>query len=127
VTKEQESNETQETSSSDGDNTSPATTDATSAVTATATVEETKSDRGNRKTLVGVVVSDKMNKTRIVKVQRIEMHRRYKKYIRRDTKYAVHDEDEQGNEISKTGDKVLIQETRPYSKTKRWRVVKVLN
>ncbi|MDF1666320.1 MAG: 30S ribosomal protein S17 [Planctomycetota bacterium] len=77
--------------------------------------------------MVGTVVSDKMSKTRIVKVKRHEMHRRYKKFISRDTKYAAHDENAEGQEISKEGDKVLIQETRPYSKTKRWRVVKVLS
>jgi small subunit ribosomal protein S17 len=95
------------------------------AETATAEVED--NGRGNRKTVVGFVVSDKMSKTRIVKVQRLEMHRRYKKYVRRDSKFAAHDENEQGQEISKMGDKVLLQETRPYSKTKRWRIVKVLD
>lgn len=95
--------------------------------TTEAVEEETGTGRGNRKTLVGIVVSDKMSKTRIVKVKRQEMHRRYKKFISRDTKYAAHDENAEGQEISKAGDKVLIQETRPYSKTKRWRIVKVLS
>lgn len=86
-------------------------------------VEQAEKGRGNRKTLVGVVVSDKMSKTRVVEVQRLELHRRYKKYVRRDTKYHVHDEEE----TSKVGDKVLIQETRPLSRTKRWRLVKVMS
>lgn len=103
--------------------------EATSQEVETAEVveEEAEEGRGKRKTLVGMVVSDKMSKTRIVKVKRHEMHRRYKKFVSRDTKYAAHDEDAKGQEISKEGDKVLIQETRPYSKTKRWRVVKVLS
>lgn len=84
---------------------------------------ETSDERGNRKQLVGVVVSDKMSKTRVVKVQRLEMHRRYKKYVRRDSKFVVHDE----TSASKAGDKVLIMETRPLSKTKRWRLVKIIN
>lgn len=79
-------------------------------------------ERGNRKTLVGVVVSDRMSKTRMVAVQRQEMHRRYKKFVKRDTKYAAHDEDN----ATKNGDKVVIQETRPMSKRKRWRIVKKL-
>lgn len=71
----------------------------------------------------GCVVSDKMQKTRIVEVTRLVEHSQFGKVIRRKVKYAVHDE----NNESKTGDKVRIAETRPLSKTKRWRLVKVLS
>lgn len=84
--------------------------------------EELEEGRGRRKKMVGVVVSDKMSKTRVVKVQSLKMHPRYKKYVRKDRRFKAHDETEQ----SKTGDKVVIQETRPYSKTKRWRIVEVV-
>ena len=70
----------------------------------------------------GYVVSDKMNKTRVVEVTRIMTHAQYKKTIRRRIKYAVHDETNQ----SKEGDKVRIIQTQPLSKTKRWRLIKVL-
>jgi len=70
----------------------------------------------------GYVVSDKMNKTRVVEVTRIMTHAQYKKTIRRRIKYAVHDEQNQ----SKAGDKVRIIQTQPLSKTKRWRLIKVL-
>ena len=75
-----------------------------------------------RKTVTGKVSSDKMQKTRTVEVMRLEKHPRYGKYIRRRSSYYAHDE----REISHEGDTVLIAETRPLSKTKRWRVVKVL-
>lgn len=70
----------------------------------------------------GYVVSDKMNKTRVVEVTRIVTHPQFNKTIRRKIKYAVHDDANQ----SKTGDKVRIIQTRPLSKTKRWRLLKVL-
>jgi small subunit ribosomal protein S17 len=69
----------------------------------------------------GVVVSDKMNKTRTVEVTRLMQHPQYKKTIKRKLKYAVHDEKNE----SKTGDKVEIIQTRPMSKSKRWKLVKV--
>jgi len=69
--------------------------------------------------LTGIVVSDKMEKTVVVRVERRVMHPIYKKYIRRSKKYAAHDETNQ----FKTGDVVLIQESRPRSKTKSWEVV----
>ena len=75
-----------------------------------------------KKRLVGVVVSDKMDKTVVVAVERLVQHRRYKKYIRRTKKYHAHDE---RNEC-KVGDIVEIEETRPLSKTKRWRVVRII-
>lgn len=75
-----------------------------------------------RKTRVGVVKSDKMNKTIVVEVERRVPHPRFKKIVRRTTKFHAHDEKEE----AKTGDKVRIMETRPLSKTKRWRLVEVL-
>ncbi|RLA80031.1 MAG: 30S ribosomal protein S17 [Deltaproteobacteria bacterium] len=79
-------------------------------------------ERGQRKTEVGVVISDKMDKTVVVRVERLVQHPKYKKVVRRFAKYKAHDE---RNEC-KVGDKVLIIETRPLSKTKRWRVMKIL-
>ncbi len=79
-------------------------------------------ERGARKTRIGVVVSDKMNKTAVVAVERLVKHPAYKKYIKRTSKFKAHDEK---NEC-KVGDKVKIMETRPLSKTKRWRVVEIL-
>jgi small subunit ribosomal protein S17 len=75
-----------------------------------------------RRQVVGTVVSDKMDKTVIVLVERLVKHRLYKKYVRKRTKFAVHDE----NNASKVGDKVLIAQSRPLSKTKRWRVTKIV-
>jgi small subunit ribosomal protein S17 len=76
-----------------------------------------------RKQVIGKVISDKMQKTRVVVSETIKKHPLYKKYIKHRTKYYVHDE---RNE-SKIGDVVLIEETRPLSKLKRWRLVKILN
>ena len=78
--------------------------------------------RGIRRVAVGVVTSDKMNKTRRVEIPRLVKHERYGKYIRRRTICHVHDEDNQ----SRTGDHVQIMETRRLSKTKTWRLVKVV-
>jgi small subunit ribosomal protein S17 len=78
--------------------------------------------RGRRRVAVGVVTSDKMNKTRRVEIPRLVKHARYGKYIRRRTVCHVHDE---GNE-SHTGDTVEIMETRPLSKTKNWRLLRVV-
>ena len=78
--------------------------------------------RGQRKTRVGQVVSDKMEKTIVVSITRRYMHTKYKKYVKERLKYKVHDEN---NECT-VGDKVLIEETRPLSKHKRWRVKEVL-
>ncbi len=72
--------------------------------------------------MVGTVISDKMDKTVIVQVERLVKHRVYKKYVRRRSKFAAHD----GNNTSQIGDKVIITETRPLSRTKRWRVSKVV-
>lgn len=72
-----------------------------------------------RRVLQGIVVSDKMDKTIVVKVERQITHPLYKKVIRRSKKYAAHDE----NNTAKTGDVVKIRECRPLSKRKRWEVV----
>jgi small subunit ribosomal protein S17 len=75
-----------------------------------------------KKRFVGVVVSDKMQKTRVVEVVRIFKHPLYKKYIRVKRKFKAHDEKNK----TKVGDKVIIQETRPISKEKHFVIVKVL-
>jgi small subunit ribosomal protein S17 len=77
---------------------------------------------GAPKLVQGTVTSDKMQKTRSVEVTRLEKHPKYGKFLRRRTTFKVHDEKEESRE----GDTVLIAETRPLSKTKRWRLVKVL-
>ncbi len=79
-------------------------------------------ERGNRKTRVGVVVSDKMDKTVVVKVDQLVKHPIYKKYIKRRVTYKAHDE----QNSCAIGDKVLIVETRPLSRDKRWRVREIL-
>jgi small subunit ribosomal protein S17 len=78
--------------------------------------------RGNRKTRVGLVVSDKMDKTVVVKVDNLVKHPVYKKFIKRRITLKAHDELNQCG----VGDKVLVVETRPLSKDKRWRVREVL-
>jgi small subunit ribosomal protein S17 len=78
--------------------------------------------RGQRRSAVGVVTSDKMNKTRRVEIPRLVKHARYGKYIRRRTICHVHDEKNE----SRQGDTVEIMETRPLSKTKNWRLVRVV-
>jgi len=77
---------------------------------------------GLKKTREGVVVSDKMTKTRVVVIERVFRHPRYERVITRSKRLKAHDE---GN-VSKTGDRVLIEETRPLSKEKRWRIRQVL-
>ena len=78
--------------------------------------------QGKRKTKVGRVVSDRMDKTIVVSVERLARHRLYKRVIRLSTKFKAHDE---ANE-ARIGDTVLIEESRPLSATKRWRLVKVV-
>jgi small subunit ribosomal protein S17 len=80
------------------------------------------SDRGERKTRTGVVVSDGMNKTVVVQVESRRPHRLYEKMVRRTSKLHAHDE---ANE-AKVGDVVRLMETRPLSKTKRWRIVEIV-
>ena len=79
-------------------------------------------DRNARKRFEGVVISDKMNKTRIVTVARLVRHPFYEKIMKKSSKFAVHDE---GND-SRQGDLVEIMSTRPISKSKRWRLVRVV-
>jgi len=76
----------------------------------------------HRKTRVGVVVSDKMDKTVVVEVSRRIRHAMYGKYLKKRVRYKAHDE----NNESKVGDQVLIEETRPMSATKRWRIKQTL-
>ena len=78
--------------------------------------------RGKRRVAVGVVTSDKMNKTRRVEIPRLVKHQRYGKYIKRRTICHVHDEQNE----SRQGDTVEIMETRPLSKTKHWRLTRVI-
>ncbi|QDG52645.1 30S ribosomal protein S17 [Persicimonas caeni] len=84
--------------------------------------EETQTGRGRSKTRVGEVVSDKMEKTIVVAVTRQYMHPKYKKYVRKQKRYKVHDEE---NEC-RVGDRVLIEETRPLSKHKRWKLKEII-
>ena len=79
-------------------------------------------ERGKRKTLVGVVSGDRMDKTVTVAVNRLVLHPVYKKYIRKKKKVKAHDE----RNDCHIGDKVLLIETRPLSKQKRWRVKEIL-
>jgi small subunit ribosomal protein S17 len=74
------------------------------------------------KTKEGVVVSDKMTKTRVVRIERVYRHPRYERVITRSKRLKAHDE----TNASKVGDRVLIEETRPLSKDKRWRIRQVL-
>jgi len=78
--------------------------------------------RGTRRVAIGVVTSDKMNKTRRVEIPRLVKHPRYGKYIRRRTICHVHDE----TNASHQGDTVEIVESRPLSKTKHWRLLRVV-
>ncbi|OEU48558.1 MAG: 30S ribosomal protein S17 [Desulfuromonadales bacterium C00003096] len=80
------------------------------------------SERGKQKTRIGVVTSDKMDKTVVVKVEKLVKHPTYKKYIKRRVTYKAHDEQNQ----CVIGDKVAIVETRPLSRDKRWRVREIL-
>lgn len=74
------------------------------------------------KTVEGVVTSDKMDKTVVVMVERKVRHEKYEKILTRSTKFHVHDEEN----VAKTGDKVLIKQSRPCSKTKAWALVSVV-
>ena len=86
-----------------------------------AAASETKTSRANRSTKVGTVASDKMTKTVVVRVDRLVRHRKYRRYVRRTSKFMAHDE------LGATvGDKVRIVETRPLSARKRWRVIEIV-
>ncbi len=78
--------------------------------------------RGMKRQVSGTIVSNKMDKTVVVVVERLVKHRLYQKYIRRRARFAAHDE----ANVCQVGDKVLITESRPLSKTKRWRVSAIL-
>src|ERR671933_2516407 len=84
--------------------------------------EAPQQEGGRRRFEIGVVTSDKMNKTRRVEIPRLVKHARYGKYIRRRTVCHVHDE----NNESHVGDTVEIMETRPLSKTKSWRLTRIV-
>jgi len=81
-----------------------------------------ENERGLRKSMIGVVTSDKMQKTIVVEVSRKVKHAMYGKYIVRKSKFKAHDE----KNDAKIGDKVLIYETRPMSKDKNWKLGKIL-
>lgn len=85
---------------------------------ASATSNEAKT---SKKTRVGLVTSNKMNKTIVVEVERRVPHPQFKKIVRKTSKFYAHDE----AGVAKVGDKVLIEESRPLSKLKRWRLVEV--
>ena len=80
-------------------------------------------ERSQRQTVVGTVVSDKMQKTVVVEIARLVRHEGYGKMIRRKTRVKAHDEANSCHE----GDRVQLMETRPLSKDKRWRVVEILH
>jgi small subunit ribosomal protein S17 len=86
------------------------------------TAEVAMEARGTRKKKVGTIVSDKMDKTVVVRVERLVPHDVYKKYVKRRGNYKAHDEK---NEF-RVGDRVEIVETRPLSKDKRWRVARLI-
>jgi len=86
------------------------------------TPEQNRPARGGRKVRVGVVVSDRMDKTVVVQVEDVRQHRLYHKTIRRTSRLKAHDEQ---NEVG-VGDTVRLAETRPLSASKRWRVVEII-
>jgi small subunit ribosomal protein S17 len=91
------------------------------AETAAAETPQGDTSRANRSQKVGTVASDKMTKTVVVRVDRLVRHRKYRRYVRRTSKFMAHDE------LGATvGDKVRIVETRPLSARKRWRVVEIV-
>ena len=86
-------------------------------------VQDPKSDRGSRKERVGLVVSDKPEKTVVVSVETLVRHPLYKKRVRRSKRFMVHDE----QNVARTGDTVRIIETRPISARKRWRLANIIS
>ena len=98
----------------------PATEGTVQAETAVVAAART-SRRGNRVQKVGTVASDKMQKTVIVRVDRLVLHTKYRRYVRRTSKFMAHDD-----LGATTGDRVRIVETRPLSAKKRWRVVEIV-
>lgn len=85
-------------------------------------MKQASSSRGRKIEVVGEVISNKMNKTISVLIYRMVRHAKYGKYMKRTSVFKAHDE----NNSAKVGDKVLIRETRPLSKTKRWQLVEVV-
>jgi small subunit ribosomal protein S17 len=84
--------------------------------------EQVNEETYSRQVLTGIVVSDKMDKTVTVAVERTIMHRLYKRIVKRTSKFAAHDE----NNECKVGDRVVIVSSRPLSKRKRWRVSEIV-
>ena len=78
--------------------------------------------QGKKRQVMGTVITDKMDKTIVVLVETLVIHRLYQKYIKRRSKFKAHDKDN----ACRVGDKVLITESRPLSKTKRWRVSRIV-
>jgi small subunit ribosomal protein S17 len=97
------------------------TTEPMAAAEPAAGASEEKASRANRSQKVGTVSSDKMTNTVVVRVDRLVRHRKYRRYVRRTSKFMAHDE--LGATI---GDKVRIVETRPLSARKRWRVIEIV-
>ena len=95
--------------------------ESASAPEAAAPPPAAKESRANRSQKVGTVTSDKMQKTVVVRVDRLVRHRKYRRYVRRTSKFMAHDE--MGATV---GDKVRIVETRPLSARKRWRVIEIV-
>lgn len=85
-------------------------------------MESTAKERGRRQVLTGVVVSNKMDKTAVVAVERTVMHRLYHRYTKQTSRLVAHDE----NNTCQIGDQVEIVSTRPLSRTKRWRIRTIL-
>lgn len=79
-------------------------------------------ERGNRKTKIGIVVTDGMEKSRVIAVKRFIKHPLYGKFVRKTSKFMVHDEQNE----SHVGDLIRVMETRPLSRRKRWRLVEIL-
>ena len=85
-------------------------------------MSQSNQKRTNRKTRIGTVISDRMDKTITVRVDMSSMHPVYDKLVRTSTKFKAHDE----KDAAGVGDEVKIEETRPLSKTKRWRLVEII-
>ena len=98
------------------------TTDATAVAAGSENVNGYSDKRGRRKTRIGKVVSNKMDKSIIVAIERRIIHPIYKKYFKKTTKFMAHDQ----NNVANIGDIVKIMETRPLSARKRWRLVEVI-
>jgi small subunit ribosomal protein S17 len=121
VSEQEEQEPTTQTEATPAEATSAERTSATRA-TATPSSAEASSDRTRRKVRTGVVVSEKMDKTVLVRIDRKVRHPLYKKTLSRSNKLAAHDE----NNDARVGDTVRVMETRPISKTKRWRIVEIV-